>query len=31
MTEIENKQAAKPQADWDGDMIPQSVNDFSTN
>jgi hypothetical protein len=22
MTEIENKQAAKPQSDWDGDIIP---------
>lgn len=24
MTEIENKQAAKPQSDWDGDIIPHT-------
>ena len=31
MTEIENKQAAKPQSDWDGYIIPRSFNSVPHN
>ena len=29
MTEIQKQTEAKPQSDWDGDIIPQKKNDFS--
>jgi hypothetical protein len=31
MTEIENKQAAKTQSDWDGDIIPKAYNRKRSN